>query len=274
MIPKIIHYCWFGGNSLPVLAQKCIASWKKYFPGYEIKEWNETNYDVHKTPYISEAYNARKYAFVSDYVRFDILYKYGGIYFDTDVEVIKPFDSILRKGGFMGFESGCRVAAGLGMGCNAGLGIVYQILDFYSPLHFINADGSYNLHTVVEYVTEILRQNGLIEKNQIQILDGLTIYPSEYFAPKSSETGELEITINTHSIHYYDASWVPDNERWYYRLKRKLCYFCGYRMGVFLSIPFYIFMNVMNYGPQIGTKTIINKFLKSRHNFTKINNAK
>lgn len=97
MIPKIIHYCWFGGNPLPELAQKCIASWKKFLPDYEIKEWNESNYDVRKIPYIEQAYNAKKYAFVSDYARFDILYQYGGIYFDTDVEVIKPFDEILKR---------------------------------------------------------------------------------------------------------------------------------------------------------------------------------
>src|SRR5215510_15199585 len=114
MIPKIIHYCWFGGNPLSELALKCIASWKKYFPNYEIKEWNESNYDVHKIPYTSEAYNAKKYAFVSDYARFDILYQYGGIYFDVDVEVIKQFGDILNDTGFMGMETLS--------GCNAGLG--------------------------------------------------------------------------------------------------------------------------------------------------------
>lgn len=137
MIPRIIHYCWFGGNKLPELAIKCISSWKIYFPDYEIKEWNETNYDVHKIPYISQAYDAKKYAFVSDYARFDILYQYGGIYFDTDVEVIKPFDQILKSGGFMGLEAKGVVAAGLGIGCNAGLGIFYQILDFMQALIFL-----------------------------------------------------------------------------------------------------------------------------------------
>jgi hypothetical protein len=208
MIPKIIHYCWFGGNPLPELAQKCIGSWKKYFPDYEIKEWNESNYDVHKIAYIDEAYRAKKYAFVSDYARFDILYQYGGIYFDTDVEVIKPFDDILAHGGFMGVESIGKVAAGLGIGCNAGLGIVYQILDFYARLHFINSDGTYNLHTVVEYVTAILEKNGLKEENTIQCLDDLTVYPIEYFCPISFKTGQIKITENTHSIHHYDGSWL------------------------------------------------------------------
>jgi hypothetical protein len=208
MLPKLIHYCWFGGNPLPELAQKCIASWKKYFPDYEIKEWNESNYDVRKIPYIDEAYNAKKYAFVSDYARFDILYQYGGIYFDTDVEVIKPFDDILKNGGFMGFESAGTVAAGLGMGVNAGLGIVYQIMEFYASLHFLNKDGSYNLHTVVEYVTGILKQHGLKNENTIQKLDGLIVYPVEYFAPKDYATGRLNISENTHAIHHYDGSWL------------------------------------------------------------------
>jgi hypothetical protein len=211
MIPKIIHYCWFGGNPLPGLAQKCIASWRKYFPGYEIKEWNESNYDVHKIPYIDEAYTVKKYAFVSDYARFDILYQYGGIYFDTDVEVIKPFDDILSGGGFMGIESIGKVA--LGIGCNAGLGIVYQILEFYARVHFIHTDGSYNLHTVVEYVSAILKENGLKEENTIQYLDGLTIYPKEYFCPDLLFLKLTKPSKNTHSIHHYAGSWLTGEKK-------------------------------------------------------------
>jgi hypothetical protein len=213
MIPKIIHYCWFGGNPLPELGQKCIASWKKYFPEHEIKEWNESNYDVHKIAYMDEAYMAKKYAFVSDYARFDILYQYGGIYFDTDVEVIKPFDDILARGGFMGIESVGKVAAGLGIGCNAGLGIGCQILDFYARLHFINDDGTYNLHTVVEYVTDILRKNGLKEENSMQHLDGLTIYPKEYFCPDLLFLKLVKLSENTHSIHHYAGSWLSGKSR-------------------------------------------------------------
>lgn len=134
MIPKIIHYCWFGRNPLPELAQKCIASWKKYLPDYEIKEWNEDNFDVNIIPYTAEAYAQKKYAFVSDYARFWILHKYGGIYFDTDVEVIRPIDDIIARGNFMGFEtdpnpakgdaSEGSVAPGLGLGVAPGLGII------------------------------------------------------------------------------------------------------------------------------------------------------
>ena len=141
MIPKIIHYCWFGRNPLPELAQKCIASWKKYLPDYEIKEWNEDNFDVNIIPYTAEAYAQKKYAFVSDYARFWIQHKYGGIYFDTDVEVIRPIDDIIARGNFMGFEtdpnsekgdaSNASVNPGLGLGVAPGLGVIIKLLDYY-----------------------------------------------------------------------------------------------------------------------------------------------
>jgi len=267
MIPKIIHYCWFGRNPLPELAIKCIASWKKYFPDYEIKEWNETNYDVYKIAYTSEAYNAKKYAFVSDYARFDILYKYGGIYFDVDVEVIKPFNDILNNGGFMGFEyvgklyngAGIGCNSGLGMGCNSGHEIVSQILEFYSNIRFINIDGSYNLHTVVEYVTDILKKNGLKYENIIQPFNGITIYPTEYFAPKSYITKELTITKNTFSIHNYDGSWLPEYERMYYVTRGKLCRIFGYRPGLIISFPLFVGTNIRNRGIRNGLKFVLNK---------------
>jgi hypothetical protein len=238
-IPKIIHYCWFGGNQLPKFAKKCIASWKRYFPNYEIKEWNESNYDVHKIIYIDEAYTAKKYAFVSDYARFDILYHYGGIYFDTDVEVFKSFDGILNQGGFIGIESIGNVAAGLGIGCAARLDIIYQILDFYTRLNFVNIDGSYNLHTVVEYVSAILKKKGLEEKNTIQHLDGLTVYPIDYFCPKSS-SGKFEITENTHSIHHYSATWVKKPTRIYIRIRDSSIKIFGFTIGKVLVIPIFI----------------------------------
>jgi len=223
VIPKTIHYCWFGGKPLPELAIKCISSWKKHFPSYEIKEWNETNYDVHKISYTSEAYHAKKYAFVSDYARFDILHQYGGIYFDTDVEVIRPFDNILAKGGFMGLESKKTVAAGLGVGCNAGSDIIHQILESYNKLHFLNVDGSYNLKTVVDHVTTVLKKNGLKGKNEIQFLDDLVIYPTEYFSPMLVKTRILNITKNTYSIHHYAGSWLSDEDLKRVELRKQIC---------------------------------------------------
>jgi len=215
MIPKVIHYCWFGGKPLPPLAVKCISSWKKYFPDYEIKEWNETNYDVHAIPYIHEAYEARKYAFVSDYARFDILYRYGGLYFDTDVEIIRPMDAVIRKGPFMGCEKDAdneraiasAVAPGLGLGVNPGLELYGELLRLYAGIHFTKADGTLNLKTVVDYTTELLCKHGLQNTNEIQECAGVWIYPQEYFCPISVDDGKLRITPNTVSIHHYAQSW-------------------------------------------------------------------
>ncbi|WP_072544752.1 glycosyltransferase family 32 protein [Mediterranea massiliensis] len=220
MIPKTIHYCWFGRNPLPPLAIKCIASWKKYLPDYEIKEWNEDNFDVNIIPYTKEAYEAKKYAFVSDYTRFWILYHYGGLYFDTDVEVIKPLDDIIDRGAFMGLERDyeigatmqyCTVAPGLGLGCNPGLGQYKKILDFYATLHFRNKDDTLNLKTIVEYTTNLLIQDGLSCISGIQKIGDIYIYPSEYFCPINIITKKMHITKNTRTIHHYMASWQETN---------------------------------------------------------------
>ena len=212
-IPKTIHYCWFGRNPLPSLAIKCIASWKKYLPDYEIKEWNEDNFDVNVIPYTREAYAAKKYAFVSDYARFKILYEEGGLYFETDVEVIKPFDDIIARGAFMGCErdagdrGGACVNPGLGLGANPNFGLYKEILDLYATLHFSYPEGSLNLKTVVEYTTDLLCKHGLKNINEIQKCAGIWIYPSAYFCPISVEDGKLRITSHTVSIHHYAQSW-------------------------------------------------------------------
>ena len=225
MIPKTIHYCWFGGKPLPDSAKKCISSWRQYFPGYEIKEWNESNYDVKKIPYIAQAYEAKKYAFVSDYARFDILYHKGGIYFDTDVEVIKSFDDILKHGAFMGCEidgnallktensNANYVNPGLGIAAAPGLGIYKEILNFYETQSFLNDDGTLNTETIVTKTTKILKQHGLKDIKGIQSVEGITIYPKEYFNPKDSKTGKLEITEKTHSIHWYSMTWMTPAQR-------------------------------------------------------------
>lgn len=214
MIPKVIHYCWFGYNSLPPLAIKCIESWKKFLPDYEIKEWNEENFDVNIIRYTAEAYQAKKYAFVSDYARFWILYHYGGLYFDTDVEVIKPLDDIIARGPFMGCEtdpqSGATtlgVAPGLGLGVNPGLGLYKKMLELYSTLSFRNGDGTYNMKNIVQYTTEILLQEGLQNVIGIQKIGCVYIYPSEYFCPTHIVTKRLHITSNTRTIHHFAASW-------------------------------------------------------------------
>lgn len=218
MIPKIIHYCWFGRGPLPELAQKCIASWKKYLPDYEIKEWNEDNFDVNIIPYTAEAYQAKKYAFVSDYARFWILYKYGGIYFDTDVEVIRPIDDIVERGNFMGFEtdpksqlkenaSEASVNPGLGMGVAPGLGLIKKMLDFYEGKHFKFIPDGIGQLTIVHIATEVLNQAGLKQQPGIQLVNDVWIYPTEYFCPINLKTGRIHIEANTRTIHHYAGTW-------------------------------------------------------------------
>ncbi len=233
MIPKTIHYCWFGCGEKPKLAQKCISSWKAFFPDYEIREWNERNYDVAQISYTRDAYAAGKYAFVSDYARFDILYRYGGLYFDTDVEVIRPFGDILARGTFMGCEQdggtarGIMVNPGLGLAAAPGLGLYQEITDYYSTQRFLRADGSGDLTTVVTRVTEILRRHGLRDEPGLQAVDGVTIYPAEFFNPLESTTGRLTKTDNTHSIHWYSKSWLPKSTQ----LRCKITNACRRALG-------------------------------------------
>lgn len=214
MIPKVIHYCWFGGNPIPESAKKCIDSWKKFLPGYEIKEWNESNYNVHKIPYIHEAYEARKFAFVSDYARYDILYQYGGVYFDTDVEVIASMDDIIEKGPYMGIEVPAKdgmlpmVNPGLGIGAPAVLEFYKKVLDYYSNLHFLNEDGKLNEVTIVTHTSKVLAESGMQPVNDIQQVDGIWIYPVDYFNPLNDLTGVVEITKNTRSVHWYSKTWL------------------------------------------------------------------
>lgn len=228
-IPKTIHYCWFGGAPLPKSAVKCIKSWKKYFPNYEIKEWNETNFNVNIIPYTAEAYKAKKYAFVSDYARFWILYKYGGLYFDTDVEVIKNMDDIIAKGAFMGCEhesikgkpvASLGVAPGLGLGTPPNNPFYSEVLHIYENMKFILENGVINNENIVTTTSKLLCSKGMQNINIIQLVDGIYIYPKDYFCPKDYSTGKLKITNNTRSIHHYDASWLP----WYVIFEHKFCY--------------------------------------------------
>ena len=227
MIPRIIHYCWFGHNPLPEFAQKCIESWKKYLPEYEIKEWNEDNFDVNIIQYTSEAYKEKKYAFVSDYARYWILYKYGGLYFDTDVEVIKPMDDIVGKGPFMGCEHragrgrGIRVAPGLALGASKHMKIYEELIEMYSALHFVNEDGSYNQLNIVDRTTNLLREHGLEDIDNIQKVAEMTIYPVDYFCPMNRFTLKTSITERTVSIHHYDASWQTPETKWIQRTSYK-----------------------------------------------------
>ena len=224
MIPKIIHYCWFGGKPLPKSAEKCIASWKKYLPDYEIKRWDESNFDVNAIPYTREAYAACKFAFVRDYARFWILYHYGGVYFDTDVEVIRPIDDIINRGGFLGVESNRNgiytVNPGLGFAATQSTAVIGEMVNLYSTFHFTNTDGASDLKNIVEITTDYLSSKGLQNTDEIQDCCGFTIYPKDYFCPIDYDTRELKITENTRTIHHYAESWVPRSTRFKNALSR------------------------------------------------------
>lgn len=224
MIPKTIHYCWFGRNPLPESAKECIASWKKFMPDYEIKEWNEDNFNVNMTTYTAEAYKAKKYAFVSDYARFWILYNHGGLYFDTDVEMLKPIDDIVAKGGFMGIEKTegntidnfdsdtVLIAAGLGLGVEKGHTLYKEILDIYNKKHFITRSGNFT-GTVVTTTTNLILSKTTIQKDKINEFQGIYIYPDDYFDPMNYYTSEITITPNTRTIHKYAATWVSKQKK-------------------------------------------------------------
>lgn len=219
-IPKVIHYCWFGNGKMPQITEKCIKSWKKYCPDYEIVCWNEENFDLNQSLYIRQAYEAGKWAFVSDFARLKILYDNGGIYLDTDVELIKPLDPLLEYCGFMGFDEKGIVATGLGFGAEAQNKIVGELLRDYDDLPFILPDGSFDLTPCPDRNTETLRRLGMDMSNTDQTFMETRFLPSEYLCPMDYYTGKKTITRNTYSIHHYSASWTSDVTQRTTRLKR------------------------------------------------------
>jgi len=225
-IPKKIHYCWFGRNPKPKLAEKCIRSWKRKCPDYEIIEWTEDNFDISACPlYVQQAYEAKKWAFVTDYARLAILYQHGGIYFDTDVRVIRNLDPLLSNRCFMGIEQAytcIKVASGLGIGAEAGFPLIGEIMDDYKNASFYKEDGSIDITTCTVRNTEILKKHGYVEENRIQTVAGATIYPWEYFSPMDMNNGKIYKTKNTYTIHLYSLSWTPrDHQLEYQKTRRK-----------------------------------------------------
>lgn len=242
MIPKIIHYCWFGGNPLTPLAKRCIASWKKFCPDYQIIEWNESNYDVNCCEYSSQAYKEKKWAFVSDVARYKILYEYGGLYFDVDVEIVRSIDALLNELGFIGFETltssfkaisekpSWIINPGLALGGEKGCVIFGKIFKEYAERSFYNADGSLNLENICSYSSKFFYKNGMKSENIHQNVLGIHLYPKDFFNPMDTESGKIVITENTYSIHHYAASWTSNSEQRNVRLFRLLNFLFGKRI--------------------------------------------
>lgn len=228
-IPRVIHYCWFGRNPLPEDALRCIDSWRRHMPDCEIREWNEENFNVYMLPYTAEAYRLGKYAFVSDVARLWILYHHGGIYFDTDVEVVAPLDDILQRGAFMAQEapdpsSGkttADVALGLGMACEAGSPLVGELLNAYRGKHLVSWCGRLG-DAIVATIAPIIESHKPVKEGEVWQCEEFTIYPPEVFCPLNYFTGAMDITPETRTIHHYKASWVYKEHSIAAKLKRRL----------------------------------------------------
>lgn len=234
-IPKTIHYCWFGGNPLPEETIRYIESWKRFCPDYQIKEWNETNFDVHCCAYVEEAYDAKKWAFVSDYARFLALYKEGGIYFDTDIEVLRSFDDLLEYNAFFGFGRQSLTLPVFGADKNQRC--FAEILEDYAHRHFVKDDGSYDTTTIELTAQRILLESYGLKLNwEKQILkDNIAILPKDCFSSTDWATGIVTKNPNLYVIHYAEASWMDITDRKNMMRKRRLIKVFGKKVGMIIS---------------------------------------
>ena len=261
MIPKLIHYFWFGRKPIPDQYKEYIDTWKHFLPDYKIIQWNEDNFDVNECRYCKEAYLKGKWAFVSDYARFKVLYEYGGLYFDTDVEVIKPMEDIIERGAFVACETEKTIAPGLALGVEPHNEIYKEIIDAYEKRSFIRKNGDMDLTTVVEFTTDIFKSHGFAGKNEIESFDGLISYPPNYFCPVNYQTGEMVITNETYTIHHYGASWHTTKERDWLKKEQALiqkiglCRFQKKKKKVWYKIR----MNLFCYGLFGTLRKIISK---------------
>ena len=218
LIPKKIHYCWFGKNDMPEQFQKNILSWKKFCPDYEIIRWDESNYDIKKNEYMRQAYEKKKWGFVPDYARLDIINTYGGVYLDTDVELLRPIDELLKFEFFCGFESADYVALGLGFGAKANNSILQEMMQVYDEIKFVREDGTLNLTASPIYQTRVMERNGLVKNGHTQIGNNFLVLAPEYLAP-ISPMGIGQPTPRSYSIHQYAATWFDEEQK---REKHKL----------------------------------------------------
>ena len=223
MIPKIIHYCWFGGNEKSPLIKRCIESWKIFCPDYEIKEWNESNFDVNCNAYVKKAYEMKKWAFVADYARFYVLYQYGGVYLDTDVQLVKNIDELRLKGKFAGFGNDETVSTGLILATEKNDWLCKKVMDTYIGEEFVWDDPS-KILAIGRRVTRILKDSGLKPNGQMQMVQDYTIYPKYYFNPTDGDI-RGKVDERAYSIHHYAATWFSPKDKFKNTLRR----FVGHR---------------------------------------------
>tara|TARA_R110000868_G_scaffold411734_2_gene708270 strand:- start:5680 stop:6423 length:744 start_codon:yes stop_codon:yes gene_type:complete len=240
MIPKVIHYCWFGKGKMPKLAEICIESWKKQLPDYELYLWNEDSFDINSNLFTKQAYESRKFAFVTDYVRLHALFNYGGIYMDTDVEVIKNIDYFLQFPAFSGFEDETNIPTGLMASLKGGNWVKY-LLSYYDTRPFIMPDGNMDTLTNTFTIGRMTKELGFIPNNKYQVVaNEVHLFPKEYFCPKSQVTGKIEATDNTFCIHHFSGSWMPLKTKRLTEAKRKLMRIIGVKNVEFLIEFFHL----------------------------------
>lgn len=224
-IPKKIHYCWFGGNEKPKLIKRCIKSWKKFCPDYEVIEWNEYNFDVNMNTYCRIAFRNKMWAHLSDYVRLKVLYDYGGIYMDTDVELVKPLDPFLNHQCFMGFQHERYVSNGLIMGAVSGCSFLRKHMERYDDIIFDSENDTEKFYICQEHTTALLVSMGLeipYYGEEIVYVGDIAIYPKDYFSPYDIRTEKMHKTVRTVAIHYYASSWWDPSWKKTRRKKRIL----------------------------------------------------
>lgn len=223
---KKIHYCWFGRGKKPKIFYKCLKSWKKFYPDFEIIEWNEDNFDINCNDYVREAYDRKKYAFVSDYARLKVIYEQGGIYFDTDVEALKRIDDSILECGFFAKETFNTINTGLGFCAEKNNKVIKKLLDDYNDEHFIK-NGNMDLTTCVERVTNYFKKIGYNFDEKIENINGILVFEPEYFCGFDVKNDNYLITKNTYNVHHYSGSWLPKKEKYVSYLKRFLSKIIG-----------------------------------------------
>ena len=252
-IPKIIHFCWLSKDPYPELVQRCIQSWKEKLPDYELMLWDMNRFDIHSVPWVEQACSVKKWAFAADYIRLYALYNYGGIYLDSDVEVLKSFDDLLGRPYFFGkehtpdrIENQNSIEAAT-MGCEPGNEFIGKCLDYYKDRKFIDKDG-FNMTTSPTILARV--------SANFKTLD---VLPMDYFSPKNTRTLALEITENTYSIHHFNGSWHSLAQQKHVALRTKLCKMFGEVPGEILSSFIALFINIYYEGFWVTLKRIYDK---------------
>lgn len=235
MIPKIIHYCWLSGDKYPKEVEDCLSSWSKFLPSYELMLWDLNRFQIDKNIWVRQAFESKKYAFAADYIRLYAVYHFGGIYFDTDVEVVKSFDELLHLPYFIGSEGYGMLEAGV-FGAEKNMNWVKDCLDYYDNKLFVNEDGSFNMQTLPSIMgSQILKNRAFKNLISLEFNDELNyknndilyVFPREFFSAKEMGTGKLCKTERTYSIHHFAMSWIPRKDKFLSDFKRKMMFFFG-----------------------------------------------